>query len=116
MLLLHFAFQMIILAVGFGVGYWILINASNQESFLRNVGQTLGTVLIVLAAITTLLTAYYSLKEFKSDNVHESWHCGCPLQRMIQLNKTPMVEKVKMNDDGQVHKNDNQNGEAKKQK
>lgn len=62
MLILHFTSQIILLGVGFGVGYWLLITAKTHEDRLKIIGETLGFVLIGLSIILALFNFFYSMK------------------------------------------------------
>lgn len=62
MVIMQFVFQIIILAVGFGVGYWLIITANSQEGTIKNFGQALGGVLIVMAMILEIFSCYYMMK------------------------------------------------------
>lgn len=62
MMIMQFTFQIILLAVGFGVGYWLIITANNQQGTIKTFGQALGGVLIVMAIILEIFSAYYSMK------------------------------------------------------
>lgn len=55
MIIMQFAFQIILLAVGFGVGYWLIITANKQQDTMKTFGQALGGVLIVMALILRYL-------------------------------------------------------------
>lgn len=56
-----FTFQIILLAIGFGVGYLFLINAKSQESNLKSVGEILGWVLIAATIVLAILNFAYSI-------------------------------------------------------
>lgn len=62
MMFMHFTFQIILLAVGFGVGYSLLVIANKQEGQMKDVGKTLGWVLIAMAIILSLFSLVYSMK------------------------------------------------------
>lgn len=62
MMIMQFTFQIILLAIGFGVGYWLIITANNQQGTIKTFGQALGGVLIVMAIILEIFSAYYSMK------------------------------------------------------
>lgn len=56
-----FTFQIILLALGFGVGYLFLLKAQTQEPDLKNIGVVLGWTLIVATIILELFSFPYSL-------------------------------------------------------
>lgn len=62
MIFMHFTFQILLLGIGFGVGYWLLITANTQEDNLKIVGKTLGWILIAMAIILAIFSSYYSMK------------------------------------------------------
>lgn len=62
MITMQFVLQIILLAVGFGVGYWLIITANSQEGTIKTFGQTLGGVLIIMAMILEIFSSYYSMK------------------------------------------------------
>lgn len=62
MLILHFTSQIILLGVGFGVGYWLLITAKTHEDRLKPIGETLGLVLIGLSILLAIFNFFYSMK------------------------------------------------------
>lgn len=68
MILIHL---IILLAVGFGVGYWLLVEATKQEENLKLFGTTLGWILITMTFAITLLGAYYSIKMVKANYIQE---------------------------------------------
>lgn len=56
-----FTFQIVLLAVGFFVGYWFLITASEQENHLKITGKILGWVMILLTIFLSICNFLYSL-------------------------------------------------------
>lgn len=56
-----FTLQIILLALGFGVGYLFLINSKTQENNLKKLEETLGWALIGATIILEILNFYYSL-------------------------------------------------------
>lgn len=79
MIIVQFTFQIILLAVGFGVGYWLLTAATEQEGTIKTIGQTLGGILIVMALILAIFSSYYSMKIYNRGFMQG----GCPLHRNI---------------------------------
>lgn len=82
MIIMQFAFQIILLAVGFGVGYWLIITASKQEGTIKTFGKALGGILIVMAIILEIFSAYYSMKISNRGYMQG----GCPLNRTMNPN------------------------------
>lgn len=56
-----FTFQIILLVLGFSVGYLFLIKAKTQENNLKSIGEILGWVLIVMTIILEILSFTYSI-------------------------------------------------------
>lgn len=56
-----FTFQIILLILGFGVGYLFLIKAKTQENNLKTIGEILGWTLIVVTIILEILNFAYSI-------------------------------------------------------
>lgn len=79
MIIMQFAFQIILLAVGFGVGYWLIITANVQQGTIKTFGQALGGVLIIMALILEIFSAYYSMKISNRGYMQG----GCPLNRIM---------------------------------
>lgn len=55
-----FTLQIVLLALGFGVGYLLLINSRTQENNLRKLGEALGWTLIAATIVLEILNFYYS--------------------------------------------------------
>lgn len=89
MILKHLIFQLIPLALSFGIAYWILTNANHQESMLRNVGRFLGWLLIVLAILAAIFGNYYAFTAKDHYYMHHRHHMG----PMMDEDETPMMEK-----------------------
>lgn len=62
MIFMHFTFQTLLLSIGFGVGYWLLITAASQEFILKIIGRSLGGLLIVMTIFFAIFSCYYSTK------------------------------------------------------
>lgn len=58
MILIHL---IILLVIGFGVGYWLLITANKHEGRLKTIGESLGFVLIALVILYSILGFFYSI-------------------------------------------------------
>lgn len=56
-----FTFQIILLTLGFGVGYLLLLRAQTQEPNLKSIGEALGWTLIVATVILEICSFPYSL-------------------------------------------------------
>lgn len=56
-----FTFQIILLALGFGIGYLFLIQAKTQENRLKTIGEVLGWTLIAATIILEILSFTYSI-------------------------------------------------------
>lgn len=82
MIIMQFAFQIILLAVGFGVGYWLIITANAQQETVKTFGQALGGVLIIMALILEIFSAYYSMKISNRGYMQG----GCPMNKTMNFN------------------------------
>lgn len=98
MIIMQFAFQIVLLAVGFGVGYWLIITANAQQGTIKTFGQALGGVLIIMALILEIFSAYYSMKISNRGYMQG----GCPLNRTMN----PYNNKD-MNDRSEFERNTN---------
>jgi len=85
---MQFTFQIILLGIGFGVGYWLLITANGQQGTMKTIGQALGGILIVMAMILAIFSCYYSMKIANKGYMQG----GCPVQRMIQQQEAPDID------------------------
>lgn len=98
-LLMHFIFQIILLSIGFGVGYSLLLKANKQEGGLNIVGKILGWILILMTLITSSFCSYYSIKMFKTGHMH----FGCPMHGTMQQQNQDEQEETQ--EELQEHKN-----------
>lgn len=57
----------ILLTIGFGVGYWILITANTHEGRLRTIGESLGFTLIALVILSAVFGFFSSMEIDDSD-------------------------------------------------
>jgi len=110
MIIMQFTFQIILLAVGFGIGYFLLIIANNQQGTMKTIGQTLGGILIVMAMILAIFSCYYSMKISSKGYMQGS----CPIQKMLNQQEAPIVDgnQSGVNEDGssdETRPNTNQN-------
>lgn len=101
MIIMQFTFQIILLAVGFGVGYLLLISAGNQQATLKTIGQALGGILIVMAMILAIFSCYYSMK-ISSKGYMQG---GCPIQKMMNQQEAPIINGEQSDVDEDVQKN-----------
>lgn len=93
MIIMQFTFQIILLGIGFGVGYWLLLVANNQQGAMKTIGQTLGAILIIMAMILAIFSCYYSMKIANKGYMQG----GCPIQKMIQQQEMPMPQGENIN-------------------
>lgn len=80
MIFIHYAFLIILLGIGFGLGYWLLLAANTQEDNLQILGKTLGGILIVTAIVLAIVGFYYSTKIGNRSYMQN----GYPIQGMMQ--------------------------------
>lgn len=95
MIIMQFTFQIILLGIGFGVGYWLLITANNQQGIMRTIGQALGGILIVMAMILAIFSCYYSMK-ISNRGYMEG---GCPMNSTMN----PMVKQSQNNENEEIN-------------
>lgn len=62
MIFMHIVFQIVLLALGFGTGYLLLLLASKEHGSLRTVGQVLGWILILVSIFASLISSYSTIK------------------------------------------------------
>lgn len=79
LLIVHLTFQIIIVGIGFGIGYWLLITSKEQERAFELIGQALGAILIVLALFLAIFGSYYSMAIVNRIYMQT----GCPIQRFM---------------------------------
>ena len=58
---------LILLIIGFGVGYWLLVTASKNEGRLKTIGESLGFTLIALVILSAVFGFFSSIKIDDSD-------------------------------------------------
>lgn len=64
MMIIHL---MILLTIGFGVSYWLLITASKYEGRIKTIGEALGFTLIALVIFSSILGFLSSMRIDDSD-------------------------------------------------
>lgn len=57
-----FIHLIMLLIIGFGVGYWLLVTANKHEGRLKTLGEMLGTILIAIVILYSILGFFYSMK------------------------------------------------------
>ena len=110
-----FVHLLILLTIGFGVGYWLLITASKYEGRLKTIGESLGFALIALVIASAVLGFLYSINIKDSDYMP-----GVGQQKTQMLNneeneKNPMMDNEKSEDNGETQdaSQENENGPVK---
>lgn len=68
-----FIIQIMLLVIGFSVGYWFLITASKQEERLKIIGEILGWIIIV--GTIFLLICNFFLSIMIVNNFNSSAYC-----------------------------------------
>lgn len=61
MISILFTSQVILLAVGFGIGYLLLIKANTHEAKLKTIGEALAWVLIAMTVLLAICNFFYSI-------------------------------------------------------
>ena len=80
MTLMYLNFVLIILAIGYGVGYWLLVTADRQDRKWMNIlGTIFGWILISLSILISLLGLYFHV-----NHKEEMTAGGCPMHQMMQ--------------------------------
>lgn len=108
MMIAHLTFQLIPLAFGFGVGYWLLINANNQDGATKTIGQILAGILIVMATILAMFSCYNSVKFARGGYMHDGYHH----HKMMRHHENGMKDNSEMRQtpkDEDIQKNENNN-------
>ena len=110
-----FVHLLILLTIGFGVGYWLLITANTHEGRLKTIGEYLGFALIGLVILSAILGFLYSISIKDSDYMP-----GVGQQKTQMLNneeneKNPMMDNEKSEDNGETQdaSQENENGPVK---
>lgn len=57
-----FIHLIMLLIIGFGVGYWLLVTANKHEGRLKTLGEMLGTILIAIVILYSILGFSYAIK------------------------------------------------------
>ncbi|OGI30568.1 MAG: hypothetical protein A2287_10130 [Candidatus Melainabacteria bacterium RIFOXYA12_FULL_32_12] len=83
-------FELIFLAIGLGVGYWLVVTALKQEGGIKTAGLIFGWLLIVMAFLITLTNCIVSIQNWRS-----GYMMGSPTmqQMMEQRGGMPMNTK-----------------------
>lgn len=114
MILKHLTLQIIPLAIGLGIGYWLLVTANTQKDSLKTVGQVLGWILIAMSIFTSLFSNYYSIKMIKEGNMYFGHH-GCRMMQDQDMQKMEDKGKYKEeNESIQENKNEEMMNEKDK--
>lgn len=89
MIFMHIVFQIVLLALGFGTGYLLLLLASKESGSLRTVGQVLGWILILVSFFASLISSYSTVK---MANTIYRFEEGFPMYAPRPDKGTPMIE------------------------
>lgn len=105
MILKYFTYQIIPLAVSFGIGYWLLITADSlQKDNLRAIGTILGWILIVISIISSLFSFIFSVKmDREFFHMHKMMHN----YQHDHYRTMPIIENEKINDNSEITPNEN---------
>ncbi len=91
-----------LLAIGFGIGYWLLVTANKHEGNLKTIGEYLGVTLIALVILSAVLGFFYSIKIADGDylpNIKEQ-------NVQILDNDKDKQEDIKKNEDNPLINNE----------
>lgn len=114
-----FIHLIILLTIGFGVGYWLLITANKHEGRLKTIGESLGYVLLVTVILYVILGFFYSMKISDSDYMPGIGQQKSPMeykeeneeQEGIQKNeKNPMMDNEKSEENEETQEGPNEYG------
>lgn len=106
MILIHL---IILLTIGVGVGYWILVTANNNEGRLKTIGEYLGFILIAIVILFAILGAFYSMKFADSDYMQNM------MQQQIQKHDKEENESVQNDEKNQMIDNNKSEESEEKQ-
>lgn len=115
-----FIHLIILLTIGFGVGYWLLITASKHEGRLKTIGESLGFALITLVILSAVFGFFSSMKINDSDympNMRQENMQNREEDDNLQKNETkPMMnnERNEENEEMQEESQENENKPIKK--
>lgn len=73
MIAMIFTSQIILLVIGFGAGYLLLITAKNHGDNLKQIGEALGWVLIAATIFLTVISFFYSVQ--MANNYNSNKYC-----------------------------------------
>lgn len=106
-----FVHLIILLTIGFGVGYWLLITANKHEGRLKTIGETLGFALIGLVILSVVFGFFFSMKISDSDYMP-----GVGQQKKQMLNNEEKEEKEDIQKDEKNPMMDNEKSEEIEEK
>lgn len=104
MIILQFTFLIIFLAIGFGVGYWLLVTADTYQGRLKNIGETLGWILIAFSVIFAIFSSFYSIMTVSKGYKYNA----CPLQKIMNPQARPVID-----DEDDIDREDIQGNESR---
>lgn len=101
-----FIHLIVLLTIGFGVGYWLLITANKHEGRLKTLGESLGFVIIALVILSAILGFFYSTNIKDSDYMP-----GVGQQKTQMLNNEDKEENEEIQKDEKNPMMDNEKSE-----
>lgn len=107
-----FTSQIVLLVLGFGVGYLFLIKASTQAGNLKNIGETLGWALIALTIFLAICNFFYSitiLNNYTGKRVCPVSGTSETQQQEIQEGNAPEIPQENESPQDNENSQDNQN-------
>lgn len=107
-----FTFQIILLILGFGVGYLFLIKAKTQEGNLKNIGEALGWALIALTIFLAICNFFFSitiLNNYAGKRICPVSGTSETQQQAIQEGNTPEIPQETESLQDNENSQDNQN-------
>lgn len=100
MMSILFTSQIVLLAVGFGVGYWLLIIANGQENRLKTIGEALGKGIIAATVLLIICNFFYSLMIINNYCKKDYYPINGPVQQYQPVEDQVMPDLNKEQQDG----------------
>lgn len=98
MIIMFLTFILIVLAIGYGVGYWLLVTASEQnENWMSILGTFFGWVLIALSIFIAVFG--FMFRPTSKDSMMR----GCPMFQLMEHERMKHADFQKDSDDKSPH-------------
>ncbi|HSA05652.1 MAG TPA: hypothetical protein P5556_00575 [Candidatus Gastranaerophilales bacterium] len=80
--------EFIIIAIGFGVGYWLITAATKEENWKKIVGAVFGWILIIYAVIIAGMICFQWINYMQTGRLPVEFQC--PMMRQMMQQKQQM--------------------------